>query len=1010
VDESWRIELFGGLRARCGERVVERFRTRKTAALLGYLALDTGRAHAREVLLELLWPEAPRRSAGVSLSTALWALRSELEGPGRAGTVLLADRHTIGLNPRTVRSDVGDFEAALAKAQRSDAAVERLGLLTVAVEQYQGELMAGFAEDWLMAEQRRLADRFHAALQELTTGLEETGRVAEAIDHAWRGVRLDPLREETRRELMRLQIVAGHPELAVEQYARLKRLLRDQLGAEPMAETKVLIARLRAKPSVPSTGADARSLMPSTVPAPLTRFFGRDDERRSLRRLLAGGDARLVTLTGPPGIGKTRLAQEVARGLGRTYSGAVWFVPLAELTEPSRLPETVLRAVQPGGESSGDARSRLLAALSFQRSLLVLDNMEHLLPAGGKVADELLQQVPELCCLVTSRRRLGVPGEREVPVEPLLLPGETDRETLTECPSIQLFVDRVQSVLPGFALTDSNAATVAELCSGLEGIPLSLELAAAWSGTLAPGEMLTALRDRFWLLTTGDSHRPLRHRSLRAAVEGTVALLPSRWQRLFAELSVFCGGWTAEAAGAVCRERKVIDGLAALRDVSIISTAPGDGPRRFQMLETLRRYAEGLLAPEDRAAVGTRHASYYLRLAEEGESALYGSEPGDWMDRLAADHANLQAAFAQSLGDLPETALRIAIALTPYWDRGGYWSEGLETLERALAAETEGRSIVNARAWVCAGWHAYLLGDYEKAKSHLQAGLAVERELSAWSDVVTALHNLAQVAWAQDSLDEARELHTEGLTTARRIGAERFAARELRGLGDVALALNQVPEARSLYAESLALVRELGREEEAATVLCALGSAEVAEGNLDSAERVYREGLAVAQAFQVRRLELMSNLGLGEVALRRGDSAAAREQFELCLATARELGGREHIGTALFGLGRAARSEGDLDEARQCLEESLCLRGTVGKGRALVPVLEELALATAGEQAVAVRHWAAAAAVREGLEPSRRPAEVADRDSRLAALRAALGEAAFEQAWGEGSAAETGTG
>jgi len=192
--------------------------------------------------------------------------------------------------------------------------------------------------------------------------------------------------------------------------------------------------------------------------------------------------------------------------------------------------------------------------------------------------------------------------------------------------------------------------------------------------------------------------------------------------------------------------------------------------------------------------------------------------------------------------------------------------------------------------------------------------------------------------------------------------------------------------------------------------LCALGSAEVAEGNLDSAERVYREGLAVAQAFQVRRLELMSNLGLGEVALRRGDSAAAREQFELCLATARELGGREHIGTALFGLGRAARSEGDLDEARRCLEESLCLRGTVGKGRALVPVLEELALATAGEQAVAVRHWAAAAAVREGLEPSRRPAEVADRDSRLAALRAALGEAAFEQAWGEGSAAETGTG
>src|SRR5438128_2201258 len=532
VEPRWRIEMIGGLRAVRGETVVTRFRTQNSALLLAHLALSGAggprrqRSLLREELANKLWPESDPQASRTSLRHALSLVRRVLEPYGvPSGAVLIADRTTVRLNPDAVTTDVAEFEAALQAAVQAPNHKERTRCLAQAVNLYQGELLAGYYEPWVLEEQGWLTERYFGALAQLLALLEQAGELGAAVEYARRGVHADPLREEAHRDLMRLLVATGQPAAALRQYEELERLLARDLADEPSDEVRALAAAIREQTAGASTSNGVEPPLPpipstpvGNLPLPLDRFFGRCTEMARLIRLLRPPMAdetrdeelfdeslppRLVTLTGPGGSGKTRLALEVARRLRQRWQGAVWFVPLqglAPLTSLSEggvgmrppLLEEVRDALRLPRSPGADPLEQVAAALAEQPALLILDNFEHLVEGGAPLVQALLQRVATLTILVASRRRLNLPGEQEVAVPPLPTPvvgGEwtmdgatrvesasltADHSLLATVASVQLFVDRAQAARPGFQLDPRNAADVAQLCARLEGIPLAI--------------------------------------------------------------------------------------------------------------------------------------------------------------------------------------------------------------------------------------------------------------------------------------------------------------------------------------------------------------------------------------------------------------------------------------------------------------------------------------------------------------------------------------------------------
>ncbi len=584
MDARLRIELFGGLRVQQGERVIIRFRTQKTASLLAYLAYHVERAHSREVLAELLWPQQTPKSGRLNLNTALHSLRKQLEPPGvPQGAVIISDRFSVQLNPVAVTVDVAEFEAALQSEKQTSSNPERTHHLLTAVELYRGELLPGFYDEWIEQERTRLEETYLHALNRLVNLLTQARDFDRALNYARRALNADPLREESHQTLMRLYADTGQPAAAMEHYSELQRLLKEQLNAAPSAATRALARNISEQLSVTSdqkvrkgkegerrgkkgivkeVSSPSPSFSPSPAPAgslPLqfTRFFGREKEIARLRGMLLSEQTRLVTLTGAGGTGKSRLAIEVGARLRDEFTGGVWFVPLADLSDPRLIAGAVRDALRLLRSPGIEPMEQVVNALSRQPALLVLDNFEQLASSGALVVLTLLKRVPSLTCLVTSRRRLNVAGEREFPVLLLPLPEHSDTRTpehLMSFPSVQLFVDRAQAARPDFQVTKRNASTVAELCRRLEGIPLAIELAAARAQVLTVAQMLDRISKRFDLLSKRRADTTLRHRSLWAAMEWSYQLLSPELQRFFASLSVFRGGWSVEAAERVCFE------------------------------------------------------------------------------------------------------------------------------------------------------------------------------------------------------------------------------------------------------------------------------------------------------------------------------------------------------------------------------------------------------------------------------------------------------------------------
>ncbi len=868
----WHIEMFGRLRARRGDQVITHFKTYKAGALLAYLANAEQPGYRREELIDLLWPDDPRYAGQVSLRVALHTLRERMEGPEeKAEELLVSNRVSIYLNPNAYTTDKAEFEDNLKRSMRTENEDEQMACLMRAIELYRGVFMLYYEEAWIGEERQRLADAYLMALRRLIKLLVKRHEYDVAIEYARRAIQADPLREESHRTLMRLYVQTGRPAAAMDQYQELEVILERKLRKPPSKLTQQLVEQFSRlggtdTASPPVTGAllasvpaaalpsepeseTARETVAGNVPAQTTPFFGREDALETIPQMLQTPETRLVTLTGVPGSGKTRLAQAVALRLQSVYPGGVWWVPLAPLSDPALIPDAIGQALSLQSTPETPRFQQVAEALSARPTLLVLDNIEHLLPEGAQTITALLEAVPHLTCLITSRQRLRLTSEYEYLVKSLPVPGEWEPlNRIGETAGAQLFLDRAKSVYPEFRVTPYNAGAIGEICRRLEGLPLALELAAAWVQTLSPAQILDRLVPRFKLLVSRNSDISPRHVSLRAALDWSFDLLEPEVQEFFAALSVFRGGWTLEAAEIVTQEPNALEYLTQLRERSLLTTTETDGERRFQLLETLREYAGERLSEPRKTEVANRHAACFLQLAEQAVKPMRGPEVTLWLDRLEREQDNLRAALEWSLSRPDaEAGLRLAMALWRFWFIRGNTEEGLVWLERALQACPSAPVALRSAALGSAG-------------------------------------NLAQ---NRKDLDRARHLHEQALTLRRSEGDKWGIAASLCGLGLVSKTEGDLEGARRLFEEGLALFREVGDERNSSLTLANLASTAIAQGDYAGGSSLYKECLELFRAAgdQQNIAQALSNLG--HVSIQHGDEAAAgsllAESLTLCL-------------------------------------------------------------------------------------------------------------------------------
>jgi predicted ATPase/class 3 adenylate cyclase len=736
--------------------------------------------------------------------------------------------------------------------------------------------------------------------------------------------------------------------------------------------------------------------LPNNLPIQLTSFIGRDKEMTEVKKLLQS--TRLLTLTGTGGCGKTRLALQVAADSLDGYPEGIWLAELAPLADPELVIQTVVGELglqtETVGLSPGDARlldrplmDQLIEFLQPKKLLLVLDNCEHLIGACARLAEALLRTCPHLRVLATSREGLGIAGEVTYPVPSLTLPdfrqlsvGEADLiSTLAQYEAIRLFVERAGAILPTFEMTNQNASAIAQICHRLDGIPLAIELAAARVKVLSVEQIARRLDDAFRLLTGGSRTALPRQQTLQAAMDWGYNLLSEPERALFRRLSVFAGGWTLEAAEALCNDKRetalwrfseseVLDLLTNLVSKSLVTVEDQGEERRYRLLETVRQYGrDKLLNSGEVENARRRHRNFFLELAERAEPEVQGPDQQVWLERLEREHDNLRTALEWSVGvGEADVALRLAAALWWFWHVRGYWSEGRRWLEEALAKGQEAAAIERAKVLNGIGVLAWRQGDYGDATRALEASLALYREADNQRGIAYAINVLGLVAHHQGDDDRARNLLEESLARFRELGDKRGIAYALNILGLVAQRSGDYSRAAALCDESLALRRELGDKRGVALTLCFLGMLILHYGNHELSSTMFQESLDLFQEL--------------------GDSWGTAE--------------------SLGNLATASWFQGNQQQAEALFKESLALRWELGDKPGLARCLEGLAWVAGVQRQYerAARLIGAAENLRATIDAPIPPAERAEYEQNLAAIRAELGPEAYLAAYAAGQA------
>ena len=759
---------------------------------------------------------------------------------------------------------------------------------------------------------------------------------------------------------------------------------------------------------------------PYNLPQQLTSLVGREREVAAAGALLLRPEVRLLSMVGTAGVGKTRLALQVATHLRDYFADGVFFVALAPVRDPDLVFSTIAQAL--GLRVTGDQSflDVLKANLRDRHCLLVLDNFEQVVGAASQLPD-LLRPCPNVKLLVTSREVLHLRAEHQFGVPPLALPDRKhhiDEQTLAHVAAVELFLQRAQAIRYDFHLTQDNAAAIAEICNRLDGLPLAIELAAARIEVFSPQALLARLDRRMQVLTGGARDLPERQRALRSTIEWSYELLPAEEQRLFRCLAVFVGGCDIEAVEAVSSavgytSVNVLEGIIALVDKSLLHQTARDGEEpRFAMLETIREYGLEVLDTAGEAeATRQAHAAYYLVLAEQAEPELIGPQQLTWFARLEREHDNLRAALSWLLeqgavGQSNELALRLTASLAWFWWLRGYISEGRHWLERALDESGEMRSAVRAKALVGTGEVASLQDDFGQAEALYAEGLALYREQGDRRGSATALSRWGYAAMMRCNYAQARALLEEALALFREVNDPGGRAFVLNILASVLIYQGEYAQAQALLEENLLLSRAVGDVQDYALALVLLGWVLLNQSDLARARARLSSSLAVSREMGYKRNLGLAIYLLGLVIFRQGDVAGACTLLDESLGIFQEVGERGRIVEVLGSQGLISLSQGDYAAARALLEESLQIALELDYKWDIAGCLEGLAavVATQGEPRRAAWCMSAAQVLREAIGTPLPSVFQAMHEFTRTSVRKQLGEQAFDAAWAEGRA------
>jgi predicted ATPase/class 3 adenylate cyclase/DNA-binding XRE family transcriptional regulator len=716
---------------------------------------------------------------------------------------------------------------------------------------------------------------------------------------------------------------------------------------------------------------------PHNLPVQLTSFIGREREMAEVKQLLS--NTRLLTFTGPGGTGKTRLALQIAEELLPSFADGVWLAESAPLTDASFLYQTIAGIFGLRELPNVPILNIITDYLRAKRLLLILDNCEHLIEACAKLSDHLLHACPQLKIIASSREALGIAGETAYRVPSLSLPDQAQvtREAVLGFESVQLFVERASAANPKFHLTE-NASDVAQICRRLDGIPLALELAAARIRIFSTEEIADRLDDRFSLLTGGSRTAMERHQTLRALIDWSYELLSHDERRLFRHLAVFAGGWTFEAAEAVCPNLDVLNLLTQLVDKSLVMVDEQESSTRYHLLETICQYAsEKLLEMSESHQARARHVGFFLKFAEVAEPHLHGPQEREWLSRLETEYDNLRAALEWAMKNDIIIALRLETALYLFWNRHGYQAEGRRLLGEALARlqrlpKVEGmasdqRIALQARALNAFGSLGFAVGDLVGSLKIFEESIGLSRQIGEKYSLAQALTSFGYAkAFLGDAEDSYRAAE-EGLTLAREVGDKFLLGMALRNMASATVVTHGDPKVMRAYAEeSLQLYRELGSRWDYA----------------------------------------MAVFGMGLSATRQGDYAEARSRFETCLRLFTELGDRNHVNGIQSELAHLERRQGHFAQAKLLYRETLLEWQRLGHRAAIAHELECLAMIAKAQEddRRAARLFGAAEILRENIHIPMTPSEHVEYEREVNDLRANMEEAAFIKAWADGRA------
>ncbi|HEY3267317.1 MAG TPA: tetratricopeptide repeat protein [Armatimonadota bacterium] len=996
-----RIEMLGGLRLLIAGRTIVRFRSVKVAELLALLACHPDRPMSRDAVVEALWPEVDPDKGRNRLRFTLSCLRRQVEPVGvPQGTVVSAGRSHLTLRGDNVSTDLAEFEASVRAADRASDDGVRIEALRQAAGLFAGPFMEGFYETWIEERRERLSESILTVLGELARLLEDRNDLAGALDAARRAVALDPWREEAHRSILRVHLARDERAEALKHYAHVEQTFMDDMGVAPAPETRALIANLlsgshpaadSAKPlpapsrraaSSRAGGGRDRSRSPITVevslagrdakleavrlPAFFTEFIGREREIEELLAVLESDGGRLLTLTGPGGIGKTRLSVEVARQLQARDGRLVVFVDLLPYGDPAMLMDAVMAACRLRSLPGVDALDQVESFFGPGPAIMVLDNFEHILEGAREAVMAIQERLPDLTCLVTSRRPLETPGESVFPVPPLGVPDDRDAEKVQHQSSVRLFVNRARLVRTDFALTQRNAGDIASACRRLEGVPLAIELAAAWSGVLTPMEICSRLEKPLALLVSRRRDFPDRHRALRIVLDETADLLTEAARAFFPSLAVFRGGWDVEAAEAICGADALLN-LDELRRCSMLLTEERDGRTRFRMLETLREYARERLPADDWDALANRHAEYYRSLGEAARDRLDGPEAEEWLDRLAAEEANIAAGVEWCLagpGDV-ETGVALGEALRGLWEMRGFQVERCRWLAALLIPAKAAGPAVWARALGCASYMRRLEGDHKQALRLLEQSVELFRSVDDDLRLGFNLCLLGQLAHATGDPAAALRYHEESLEILERIDHTWGVAMTLSSLGKALAYQGEYSRARELAQMSLDVYRRLEDRTATATVLSVLALALFFQGELDASEARERESLELRTQINRPWGIAYSMSCLARIARYRPIDEDPDALLERSLAVFLGLGDMWGVAFAYHQIGVGRLSAGD-PSAIDHLTKALELRRGVGNVGEMAETLESISRALIdSDPPAAATLWGAAAGLRK---------------------------------------------